>query len=157
MEPAAAVERSPPASSAVRRGDWFALDSAVRGAGVPARLAAEVIALVPIASVRAIEKYGAQEHPGGEGGMQNFTIEGVALTGSARITESQGGLRDLAVSVRGLPFDTLFAWTGRKLRFEGEAVTPAGEVKQVVWDVLASSGAGGEAKFVGAGDPQEGQ
>jgi hypothetical protein len=54
MEPAAAVERSLPAFSAVRPGDWSALEAAVRAAGVPARLAAEVIAFVPIAFGRAL-------------------------------------------------------------------------------------------------------
>jgi hypothetical protein len=54
MDPAAAVERSLPAFSAVRPGDWSALEAAVRAAGVPASLAAEVVAFVPIAFGRAL-------------------------------------------------------------------------------------------------------
>jgi hypothetical protein len=54
MGAAFAIMASLPAFSAVRPGDWGALEAAVRKAGVPAGLAAEVVAFVPIAFGRAL-------------------------------------------------------------------------------------------------------
>jgi hypothetical protein len=54
MDPALAVERSLPAFSATRPGEWSALEAAIVRAGVPRGLAAQVIAFAPIAFGRTL-------------------------------------------------------------------------------------------------------
>ncbi len=54
MNPLTAVHQSLPAFSSVRTGDWAALEAAIVRAGVPAPVAAEVIAFMPIAFGRVL-------------------------------------------------------------------------------------------------------
>jgi len=54
MDPAVAVERALPAFEQVRTGDWSGLEAAVVEAGVPAPLASQVLAFMPIAFGRAL-------------------------------------------------------------------------------------------------------
>jgi len=54
MDAAIAVERALPLFSAITPNDWSALRSALRKAGVPAGLAADVAAFMPIAFGREL-------------------------------------------------------------------------------------------------------
>jgi hypothetical protein len=54
MHPLTAVQRSLPAFSAVRTGEWGALEAAIVRAGVPPAVAAEVVAFAPIAFGRVL-------------------------------------------------------------------------------------------------------
>jgi hypothetical protein len=86
-----------------------------------------------------------------------FTIDGEPFRGYARVFESDGGLLDFQASVQGRDLD-LFGWTGRVLRFEGDAEYPDGTIKHVRWDILLRTGGSPKsAHFVGAGIPPEDQ
>jgi hypothetical protein len=54
MDEAAAIERALPAFSTVQRGDWAGLRAALAAAGVPAALASDITAFVPVAFGRAL-------------------------------------------------------------------------------------------------------
>jgi hypothetical protein len=103
MDAATAVERALPLFSAIEPNEWKALRSALRKAGLPAELAADVAAFMPIAFGRALldgmgvdfsDRYVAQDAGGRMsmgGTLADHPVYAAAAAHARRMIERQEG------------------------------------------------------------------